>query len=226
MPAGSPVGAGTLTFISSFCAEPVAAGRYLPTMGIYLVSVNAAEWFGDDEESYGEVATALNEELVRRGLAPYTSVPGGAPCVRGSGQEFEEKLSPSIYGFAELCETHLSLEEMETLCDWNCLVPTSLEEFVRLPIGSNYTDETVIAGAPQVAALAERLAAVIELPPEMPQTSDNLDLTMWFLDGPAKELAQARPGPWSADLDTAFYVAVNLQAARHSLRRGAPIVYV
>lgn len=195
-------------------------------MGIYLVSVNAAEWFGDDEGSYGEVATALNEELVRRGLAPYTSVPAEAPCVRGSGQAFEEKLSPSIYGFVELCKTHLSPDEMQMLLDWNCLVPVSLEEFVCLPISSAYTDEMVIAGAPQVAALAERLAAAIELPPERPQTSDNLELTAWFLDGPAEKLAQARPGPWSADLDAAFYVAVYLQAARHSLRRGAPIVYV
>jgi hypothetical protein len=195
-------------------------------MGIYLVSVDAAEWFGDEEGSYGEVATALNEELERRGLAPYTSVPEEAPCVRGSGQAFEEKLSPSIHGFVELCKTHLSPEETQMLLDWSCLVPVFLEEFVCLPISSNYTDETVIAGAPQVAALAERLAAVIELPPERPQTSDNLDLTMWFLDGPAKELAEVRPGPWSADLEAAFYVAVYSQAARHSLRRGAPIVYV
>lgn len=195
-------------------------------MGIYLVSVGAAEWFGHDEGSYGDVAAGLNEELVRRGLGPYTSVPEETPCVRGSGQAFEEKMSPSIYGFIELCKTRLSPEEMETMCDWTCLVPISLEEFVCLPVSSNHTDETVIAGAPQVAALAERLAAIIELPPEIPQTSDNLDLTMWFLDGPAKELAQVRPGPWSADLDTAFYVAVYLQAARHSLRRGAPIVYV
>lgn len=195
-------------------------------MGIYLVSVNAGEWFGDDEGSYGEVATALNEELVRRGRAPYTSVPAEAPFVRGSGQAFEEKLSPSIYGFIELCNTHLSPEEMAMLLDWNCLVPVSLEECLCLPISSNYSDETVIAGAPQVAALVERLAAAIELPPGMPQTSDNLELTTWFLDGPGKELVQARPGSRSADHDAAFFVAVYLQAARHSLRRGAPIVYV
>lgn len=54
---------------------------------------------------------------------------------------------------------------------------------------------------------------------------DNLDLTMWFREGAAKELAAARPGPWSDDLDAAFYVALFLRAAEHSVRRGCPIVY-
>ncbi|NUR58539.1 MAG: hypothetical protein HOV87_07580 [Catenulispora sp.] len=195
-------------------------------MGIYLVSVDAAEWFDDDEDSCGELAAALNEELVRRGLAPYTSVPAAAPLVRGSGRQFEEKLVPPMDGFVALCETHLSPAECETLYDWTCLVPISLEEPIRLPISSGYTDDSVVAGAPQVSAIAERLASAVELPPEVPKTSDNLDLTMWFLDGPAKELAQLRPGPWSADLDAAFHVALFLRAAQHSLRCGAPLIYV
>jgi len=66
----------------------------------------------------------------------------------------------------------------------------------------------------------------IDLPEEVRLMCDNLDLTMWFMDGPAKELAAVSPARWSADLDSAFYVALFLRAAQHSLRRNAPITYV
>ncbi|MFF4255598.1 hypothetical protein ACFY1L_30755 [Streptomyces sp. NPDC001663] len=191
-------------------------------MGIYLVSVDAREWSSDDEEEGGKgaIASALNAELGRRGLPPYESVAREEPA-----GWFEEKLSPPMDGFAALCRAHLTPREQETLGDWSVLVPVSLDEEIRLPIGSAYTDTTVIAGAPQVLALAERLADVIELPADVPETSQNLGLTFWFLEGEAKELAAARPGPWSEDLDTAFYVALYLRAAQYSLRRGCPMVY-
>ncbi|WP_393059701.1 hypothetical protein [Streptomyces sp. LN549] len=194
-------------------------------MGVYLISVGAEEWFGE-EEGWGEIATALNHELRQQGLPPYESVPKEKSFVRDSGQAFEEKLISSMDGFEALCETHLSREETETLSGWSVLVPFSLDEEIWLPIGSAYSESsTMVAGAPQVLALAERLAAAIELPAETPRMCDNLDLTMWFMDGAAKELAAVRPGPWSGDLDTAFYVALFLRAAEHSVRRGCPIVY-
>lgn len=174
----------------------------------------------------GEVSSALNQELRRRGLPPYTSVPEEGDFVRGSGQTFEEKLIPSMDGFVSFCQAHLSREEVETLYGWTVLVPLSLDEDVWLPVDSSFTESsTMVAGAPQVLALAERLAAVIELPAETPEMCDNLDLTMWFMDGTAKELAAVRPGAWSEDLDTAFYVALCLRAAQHSIRRGCPVVY-
>ncbi|MER5521555.1 hypothetical protein [Streptomyces sp. NPDC002763] len=197
-------------------------------MGIYLVSVAAREWFGEDEEEGGKgaVASALNEELRRRGLAPYESVPEAAGLVRGSGQSFEEKLVPAMDGFGALCRKHLAPGEAELLLSWSVLVPVSLDGEIRLPLESAYTDETVIAGAPEVLALAERLAAAIRLPVDaIPEACDNLDLTMWFLEGPAEEAVAARPGPWGVDLDTAFYVALYLRAAQHSLRRGCPLTY-
>ncbi|MCI3274244.1 hypothetical protein [Streptomyces cylindrosporus] len=197
-------------------------------MGIYLVSSTARDWFDDDEEEggHGTVAALLNEELGRRGLPPYTSVPEPAEFVRGSGQSFEEKLVPPMDGFSALCEAHITQEEWELLCGWTVLVPISLDEPVVLPVGSSYTDETVVVGAPQVLALAERLATAVGLPvDEIPAACDNLDLTSLFLDGPVKELAAARPGPWAEDLDAAFYVALYLRAAQHSLRRGCPMVY-
>jgi hypothetical protein len=198
-------------------------------MGVYLVSVGAKDWFegfGDEEEDgWVHVSSALNEELGRRGLPAYDSVPEEAEFVRGSGQSFEEKLIPSMDGFVALCEAHLSAEEVAVLCGWSVLVPFPLDEPILLPVGSGYTDETLVAGAPQMLVLAERLAEAVDLPAETPAMCDNLDLTTWFRDGPASELAASRPGPWSEDLDAAFYVALYLRAAQHSLRRGCPIVY-
>ncbi|WP_329460733.1 hypothetical protein [Streptomyces sp. NBC_01497] len=191
-------------------------------MGVYLVSVGAEEWFGDEEDGWGEVASALNAELRRWGLPPYEDVPPEVDFAPGSGQAFEEKLTPSMTGFLALCQTHLSREESETLSGWTVLVPFSLDEEIWLPVESRDYD-SMVAGAPQVLPLAEKLAAAIDLPPETPATCDNLDLSMWFRHQ-AKELATTRTGPWSKDLNTAFYVALFLRAAQHSIRRGCPIV--
>ncbi|MEV8417675.1 hypothetical protein AB0P45_29360 [Streptomyces niveus] len=193
-------------------------------MGVYLVSVGAEEWFDDGEDGWGEVASALNAELKRRGMPSYESVPAETDFAPGSGQTFEEKLTPSMTGFFALCEAHLSHEESETVCGWTVLVPFSLDEEILLLVDSGYRESTMVVGAPQVLPLAEKLAAAIDLPPETPATCDNLDLGMWFSSQVAKELARGRPGPWSDDLDRAFYVALFLRATQHSIRRGCPIV--
>jgi hypothetical protein len=191
-------------------------------MGVYLVDVGAGEWLSEDtgEGGMGAIAKGLDAELARRGLPSYASVPE-----RDFGSAFEEKLSPSMQGFDALCRAELTPAERELIGDWSVLVPISLDEAIRLPIGSAYTDETVIAGAPQVLALAERLAAALELPAGIPEVTGNLALTFWFLEGEAEELAAAEPGRWSEDLDTAFYVALYLRAAQHALRQGCPLTY-
>jgi hypothetical protein len=193
-------------------------------MGVYLVSVGAREWSDDGagEGGRGALASALDEELGRRGLPPYVCAAKeeGEP-----GAWFEEKLGPSMAGFTTLCRKHLTAREQVTLGDWSVLVPVPLAEKIRLPVASAYTDTTVVAGAPQVLDLARRLATAIDLPAEVPQEPGNLGLTFWFLEGEAEELAAARPGPWSEDLDAAFYVALYLRAAEHSLRRGCPMSY-
>lgn len=191
-------------------------------MGVYLVDVDAQEWFGEDtgEGGMGAIAKGLDAELARRGLPPYASVPE-----RDFGAAFEEKLSPSMYGFDALCRSQLTSAERAFLGDWSVLVPFSLDEEIRLPIGSAYTDETVIVGAPQVLALAERLAAALELPVEIPEVTGNLALTFWFLEGEAEEFAARRPGRWGEDLDTAFYVSLYLRAAQHAIRRGCPLTF-
>lgn len=186
-------------------------------------SIGALEWFGKDEVSFGDVASALNQELARRGLPLLASVPDETPFVRGSGMAFEEKLIPPADGFAALCDANLSPEEIEVLCGWTVLVPIDLREEVWLSIPSGAAHESIIAGAPQVLALAHRLATAIDLPDEVPTTHDNLDLTCWFRDE-APLLAARRPGPWSVDLDAAFYVALFFRAAQHSIRRGSPLI--
>ncbi|MDX3799006.1 hypothetical protein [Streptomyces sp. AK04-3B] len=191
-------------------------------MGVYLVSVDGREWFGREEGGHGDKAAALNEELRRRGLPPY--LPAGSATRARSW--FEEKASPSMDGLAALCRAHLTPAEEETLLGWTVLVPVSLDREVELPIGSAYADETLIAGAPQVLALAERLARALDLPLDaIPETGGNLELTRWFLDGEASEAAVARPGPWADDLQAAFYVALYLRAARYALRHGCPITW-
>ncbi|MEU2160240.1 hypothetical protein QRN89_33800 [Streptomyces chengbuensis] len=197
-------------------------------MGTYLVSVGARAWFArgeeddDEAEGPGPLAAALNEELVRRGLPPYTSVPG-EPGGRGPG--FEEKFVASMDGYTALCRSLLSPEEEETVCGWTVLVPFSLDEPVRLPMETSFADETVVAGAPQVLAALERLEAAVGLPDGMPSAGRNLELTAWYLDAGARAAAAARPGSWGADPDTVFHVALYLRAARYSLRHGCPLVH-
>lgn len=174
-----------------------------------MVGVGAGEWVGG-------VADGVDRELGRRGVA-------GFEVGAGSREDFEEKLVPGMDGFGALCRARLSAAEVATLCDWTVLVPVSLDEPIRLPIGSAYTDFTLVAGAPQVLGIAERLAAALGLPGDIPAGSGDLGLTAWFLDGHAKERAGSEP--WGKDLDAAFYVALFLRAARHSLRYGCPIAY-
>ncbi|OQR63939.1 hypothetical protein B6E66_11365 [Streptomyces maremycinicus] len=189
-------------------------------MGVYLVDVSADDWSTAGEEGHGEVATALNAELARRGLPPFAPEGGGAPG------RFEEKLSPPMDGFDALCRERLTPQERHALLDWSVLVPIALDEAVPLPVGSAYTDETLVVAAPYVLALAERLAGALGLPLDLvPARPGNLGLTFWFLEGEAEEAAATRPGPWTEDLATAFYTALYLRAAQHSLRHARPMTY-
>jgi hypothetical protein len=133
-------------------------------VGSYLRSVDALEWFGQDEDGFGYLAAAVNAVLERRGLPVYDVVPDEARLARGSGARFKEKLVPPIDTFAELCQEHLTAEEAETLCVWEVLLPISLDPEIWLPIPADSPHESMIAGAPQVLPLAERLAAILELP--------------------------------------------------------------
>lgn len=181
------------------------APRYVDAMGIYMVSVTAQDWHGAYEGGLAEIASALNGELGRRGLPPYDPVPGPVP-------PFEEKLVPSMEDFSVLCREHGA----DDLLTWSVLVPVSLDSQVTAAREEEPEDPAVIAGAPQVLAMAERLAAAVDLPPGSLAPAGPLSLTSWFFD------AHARGVPGA---DTAFYTALYLHAARHCLVHGCPVVY-
>ncbi|MFB8077400.1 hypothetical protein [Streptomyces sp. NPDC056013] len=191
-------------------------------MGVYLVSVTAQDWSQRGEDGYGDVAAALNTELERRRLPPYElrqatgEAPGG----------FEEKVSPSMDSFLALCRTRLTDAELSALLDWTVLVPFALEEEIVLPVGTAYSgEETVVAGASGVLALAERLADALELPLDAIPAGESLTLSLWFLQGGAEQTARTRTGPWAEDRDAAFYTALYLRAAQHSIRHHCPMTY-
>ncbi|MER6349812.1 hypothetical protein ACWC10_38270, partial [Streptomyces sp. NPDC001595] len=139
---------------------------------------------------------------------------------------FEEKVSPSMDGFVALCRTLLTEADLSALLDWSVLVPYALDEEIVLPVGTAYSgEETTVAGASRVLALAQRLADAVTLPVDAIPAGENLALSLWFLDGEAERTARVRPGPWAEDRDAAFYVALNLRAAQHSLRYGCPMTY-
>ncbi|MFJ5549471.1 hypothetical protein [Streptomyces sp. NPDC093225] len=205
---------------------------------------------GEDDEGQRSLAAALDAELARRGLPPYSfpSEPAQAsgpppagrwrrrawwPRPTGQGRRrspapepgFEEKLVAGPDGFTALCAAHLTPAEHDAVCGWTVLVPLPLTEALRLPVTSSFSDEAVVAGAEAARAAARRLALAVSLPAEVPSAGTRLALTAWFLDGGAAELARARPGPWSRDLDAAFHIALYLRAAEYALRHGCPIRY-
>ncbi|MFE8937958.1 hypothetical protein ACFYNX_10740 [Streptomyces sp. NPDC007872] len=191
-------------------------------MGVYLVSVTAQDWSQPGEDGYGDVAAALNTELQRHGLPPY-ELPHAAQGVPG---QFEEKVGPSMDGFVALCGTLLTEAELSALLDWSVLVPLALEETIVLPVGTACSgEETVVTGAQRVLALAERLAGAVELPVGALPSGKVLALSRWFMDGGAERTARTQPGPWAEDRDAAFYVALYLRAAQHSVRHGCPMTY-
>ncbi|MDQ0584905.1 hypothetical protein [Streptomyces rishiriensis] len=195
-------------------------------MGVYLVSVTARDWSEPGEDGYGDVAAALNTELGRRGLPPYRP-----PETVRDAPGFEEKISPAMDGFTALCRAHLTGAELSTLLDWSVLVPLPLEEEIVLPVGTAYTeDESTVAGASRVLALAERLAEAVALPLDAIPAGKHLALSLWFMEEPtgggARKTAGTRPGPWTDDPAAAFYVALYLRAAQYSLRHACPMTYI
>ncbi|WP_229698427.1 hypothetical protein [Wenjunlia tyrosinilytica] len=187
-------------------------------MGIYLVGIDSRDWL--DGEVLGAVAVALDAELERRGWEGFTAPEPGGP---GAGVSFEEKMNRPIDSFADLCRKQAG--GPDALLDWDLLIPVEFDGALVLPVPSDHDDTTTVRSAHRALDAARRLADGMALPPGIPRTSGNLDIVNWF-DGPAVgEAVGTYPGPWSGDLDAAFYTAVYLRAAEHSLRRECPIAY-
>ncbi|MFJ8436321.1 hypothetical protein ACIQ9P_33975 [Kitasatospora sp. NPDC094019] len=189
-------------------------------MGIYLVSVEADDWL--DEEVLGPVARELDAVLAGRGLSPFVCPPT-RDFRAGSGQHFEEKLYRPIAGFEAFCR-QLGDGTLEALLGWDVLLPMELETPVLLPVECAYNDMTAVGDAHRTLAAARQLADLLALPPGIPEHCDNLEIGRWF-DTRAAAVAAVSPGPWTADLDTAFHAAVFLRAAEYTLRSGRPLAY-
>ncbi|MER7708800.1 hypothetical protein ABTX81_38730 [Kitasatospora sp. NPDC097605] len=189
-------------------------------MGVYLVSVEADDWL--DDEMLGPVGRAVDAALAGRGLPPFVCPPV-TEFRAGSGLHFEEKMYRPIAGFERFCG-ELADGTVETLLGWDVLLPVELEAPLVLPVECAYNDVTAVWDAHRVLAAAQRVAELLALPPGIPEHCDNLEIGLWF-DRHASAAAVSSPGPWSEDLDVAFYSALFLRAAEYSLRRGRPLAF-
>ncbi|MEV6550929.1 hypothetical protein AB0M57_19785 [Streptomyces sp. NPDC051597] len=191
-------------------------------MGIYLVSITPDDW--DDEEVLEPTARALTAELAHLGLPPLMP-PRRHGFVPGSGTTFEEKLNRPMGSFGALCERQPDgLDYSNTLLGWDLLLPIALPHPIELRVAP-HGDPTIAQSAHTVLAATQTLARQLALPPQIPAYCDNLDLTNWFTGTEIQRAAATHPGPWQNDLDAAFYTAVYLRAAEHSLRNACPLHY-
>jgi hypothetical protein len=192
-------------------------------MGVYLVG--ASTYYLDDDSCWPAVFTALSAALQHRGVQTLIRVPEYVRLPRGSGREFEEKLIPPMTGFSALCSAELVSDDADVF-EWSLLVPIHFEGAIELPVQSSYSNTTTVRSAQRLLPVAQRLASVLEMPSDLPEHCDNLQLTEFFMDrdedGPTETTQRGR---WCDDLGTAFYVAMYLRAAEHSIRLNCPMFY-
>ncbi|WP_460492335.1 hypothetical protein [Dactylosporangium cerinum] len=163
-------------------------------MGIYLVDVSPGSWAQDDI-----IRTLLDRALTERGLDPYPGPRAEVPSADG----FEEKISPPMDGFSELCDRHGAGDVLEAAL----FVPVAFDGLITLPVGNAYDDErTVVLSSHRLRDLVAPMAAEVGLPAELPRGT--------------LALSNAIADP------VTFYVAVYQQAAEHSLRYGCPLAYM
>ncbi|MEU2396216.1 hypothetical protein [Streptomyces sp. NPDC007369] len=223
-------------------------------MGIYVVSVDAAEW--TDGEVRGPLGAALDEELARRGLGAFTPPgtgagagggreagprarpgPGGLPGrfgrrnrperPQGPPDRFEEKVNRPYDGLEALCRAQPAAWRCEdALLDWDVLVPVDFHGVIELPVPAEPGgDGARVRSAHRTAEAGHRLAGVLGLPDGVPRDGGNLALTNWFAGLDVRRAAAYGAGPWLDDLDAAYFTALYLGAAEHALRRGCAIAY-
>ncbi|GHB85082.1 hypothetical protein GCM10010347_65060 [Streptomyces cirratus] len=193
-------------------------------MGIYVCSVDADDWL--DEDILRPTAQALDAELSKRGLASCPP-PAAVQFVPQSGMSFEEKMYRPIQTFEDLCRAQSDAQDFyDALLGWDLLVSVDFEDCLTLPVPARYSENTTVLSAHRTLRAAKRLVVQLALPPHVPHRCDNLDLGNWFDSPAAAAAAVSHPGPWAEDLDAAYYAALYLRAAEHSLRRQCPINYV
>jgi len=166
-------------------------------VGAYLVDIGPESW-AQDEITFG-IRSLLGHALAERGLGPY---PGPLREVRPE-ETFEEKISPAMDGFAELCARYGA----EDVLDAALFVPVPFDGLITLPAGNAYDDEqTRVLSSHRLRDAVAPMATEIGLPADLPRGGLALST--------------------SIEDPITFYVAVYRQAAEHSLRHGCPIGYV
>lgn len=188
-------------------------------MGIYLVSIGSEDW--DDEEVLKPTARALTTELRRLKLPPLTPPPPHA-FVPGSGTTFEEKLNRPMDSFSALCRAQPDGQDRsDALLGWDLLLPITLPEPIELrvlasrrhhdrpfrrhrPCRRSDAGPTTGTSPADAGVLRQPQPHQLVRQPRGPASSRNA------------------PGPWQDNLDAAFYTAMYLRAAEHSLRNACP----
>jgi hypothetical protein len=190
-------------------------------MGVYLVSADTECL--EDDSPWVTVFALLDQVFTEMGIDGGIQIPRYRDQPRGTGHCFEEKLIPPLGGFSALCQRELN-ERDAAVFDWDLLVPVDFDGVIELPLRNYYSSPTRVRSAQRMLPVARRLAEVIELPAQVPMYCDNLQLTSYFMDlEEAGHAASAPAGPWRDDLGTAFWVALSLRAAEHSIRLRCPL---
>ncbi|MEV0272556.1 hypothetical protein AB0H43_27585 [Hamadaea sp. NPDC050747] len=166
-------------------------------MGIYLVDIGPDSW-AKDEITFG-IRSLLDRALAERGFGPYPGPLREVP----PAESFEEKISPELDGFSELCARNGA----EDVLDAALFVPVPFDGLIKLPVGNAYDEqETRVVSSHRLRDLVAPMAAEIGLSADLP--SGPLALSTGIED------------------PVTFYVAVYRQAAEHSLRHGCPMSYI
>jgi hypothetical protein len=180
------------------------------SVGAYLVSIDEAEWRRQREQSPVSLAARVESALAARryptgpfGTAPFT---------------FEEKLYRDLGAFNRLVCDELGEHDGRD-GEPPAFVGAAAEIFVPIPFagliiadgpGVYDPEGLVIASSHTLLKQAQRLAASIDLCPDIP-AGKNLEIGLWFDE--------------YDDDNAAFYVALFLRAAEHSVAHRVPLVF-
>jgi hypothetical protein len=186
-------------------------------MGVYLGSPDAATWRDEADSDPDSLAARVETALASTGhpLGPF----GREPFA------FEEKFYRRGTGGFE--------DRARATFGSSGFVGDQAEVFVpvqlRGPITGTglgiYQQTLVIAPSDLLLDQARQLAEQIGLPAQVP-AGDNLEIGTWFDEIEANEREAASPHAiWRGDLDMAFYVALFLRGAEHSIRYQVPVRY-
>lgn len=178
-------------------------------MGVYLVSVSRHDWQAEceDEGSVPALAAAALTST-KAALPPFGDEPFG----------FEEKFFMDQGTFLSLIA---SVVGDAALFDAEVWLPVAFEGTLEAAGPGAYTDPLLVGSSVTLLAQMQRVAAHIALPADVP-AGDNLAIGMWFDEQEVAD-GEADGPPWRRDLEAAFYVAMFLRAAEHSVKYSVPL---